>query len=161
MAEGTKKLSGVFCIRAWIPFMRTPPPRLNHLPKVPLSNTLGVTLGVRFQCKNFGEISALDLFQALQQLVRLLSIPYLAHWSQMLFTVPSRWWWWWWGGQWQSSSPGNPLDVLPGEVLDLCGEASSKLIPQTLQSFHTLQRVELYLTICLWNIASPTRWFVS
>ena len=45
MVEGARELSGVFSIRALIPFMRAPPTKPNHLPKALPPNT--ITLRIR------------------------------------------------------------------------------------------------------------------
>lgn len=52
VVEGKRALWGLL-YKGLIPFIRALPSRPNHLPEAPPPNT--ITLGVRFQQKNFGD----------------------------------------------------------------------------------------------------------
>ena len=77
--ESLKKLSRVFVITALISFMRAPPSWPNHLPQVPLPNTIGL----RFQLVNFGEHkdSLYNTFLSLYWLTSSITSLYHAHYT--------------------------------------------------------------------------------
>lgn len=54
--EGARELSGVFLIRALIPFIRAPLSGSHHLPKAPPPGT--ITLGVRLPHMNLGDTAS-------------------------------------------------------------------------------------------------------